>query len=120
MTVTDTDGALGVSCWLADLTSLQPEIQITRSDKATAIEYHDRLVRLSCFIAVFPLTSPMACAFPKYSSTEFCDQFPLSSPRRKPGSSLFLDSGFRRNDVWEHPTHFGHLFVTSCTKGECQ
>jgi hypothetical protein len=57
---------------------------------------------------------PLPWLFAKYSSTEFCDQFPLSSPRRKPGSSLFLDSGFRRNDVWEHPTHFGHLFVTSC------
>ena len=27
-----------------------------------------------------------------------------------------LDSGCRRNDEGEHVTHFGHVFVTSCTK----
>jgi hypothetical protein len=55
MTVTDTAGALGVSCVLADLTSVQPETTMSRSDQAISIVYHDRLVRLSCVIAVFPL-----------------------------------------------------------------
>jgi hypothetical protein len=59
MTVTDTAGVPDVSCWLADLTSVQPDVQISGRDKATTIAYHDRLVRLSCFIAIFPLDSPV-------------------------------------------------------------
>jgi hypothetical protein len=49
---------LGVSCWLPDWTSVHPDTQMIRSDKATTIEYHDRLVWLYCVIAVFLFPLP--------------------------------------------------------------
>src|SRR6266850_3978489 len=64
MTVTGTAGALGVSCWLADLTSVQPTPQSSQSAKATANEYHARLVRLSVFITIFLLDSLVAYVYP--------------------------------------------------------
>ena len=70
MTVTGTAGALGV-CGLADLTSEQPAPQSSQSDKATANGHHERLVRLSCFIAIVFL-HPCGVCTPRADATEPC------------------------------------------------
>lgn len=49
---------------LAELTSVQPAPQSSRSDKATANGQHERLMRLSFFMAIVVLHSPVACSFP--------------------------------------------------------
>src|SRR5262245_34368216 len=91
MTVTDTAGALGASCLLADLTSLQPAPQSSRSEQATANRYHDRLARLSFFIAIVPLNSPVACAFP-------VGRRQRTMPDGRESASRYHSPGFPTND----------------------
>jgi hypothetical protein len=70
MTVTGTAGALGVCCGLADLTSEQPAPQSSQSDKAAANGHHERLMRLSCFIAIVFLHSLWRVRSPWADATE--------------------------------------------------
>src|SRR4029453_2154355 len=72
MTVTGTAGALGVSCVLADLTSEQPTPHSSQSDKAAANAYHERLMRLSCFIAIVFLHPLWRVHSPRAGATEPC------------------------------------------------